>query len=58
MERWVDKRLTGMCAYCGGECESDDHVPSKAFLDDPLPKNLPVIDACLACNQGFSLDEE
>ncbi len=28
------------------------------FLDDPYPTNLPVVDACLACNNGFSADEE
>jgi hypothetical protein len=27
-------------------------------LDDPLPPNLPVVEACVNCNRGFSLDEE
>jgi hypothetical protein len=28
------------------------------FLSDPLPNDLPVVEACKECNQGFSLDEE
>jgi hypothetical protein len=33
-------------------------VPSKVFLDEPYPSNLPVVFACRSCNEGFSLDEE
>ena len=55
---FVDERLLGKCAYCGGAPGSRDHVPSKILLDDPLPPNLPVVDACADCNRGFSLDEE
>ena len=54
----VDERLLGVCAYCGGAPNTRDHVPSRFFMDDPLPDNLPVVDACVTCNQGFSLDEE
>jgi len=54
-----DKRLEfDYCAYCGESTETRDHVVSKVFLDTPYPENLPVIPACLLCNQGFSLDEE
>jgi hypothetical protein len=28
------------------------------LLEPPFPDNLPVVSACTACNQGFSLDEE
>lgn len=55
---FVDERLKGSCVYCGGPPETVDHVPSRVFLDDPLPENLPVVEACRECNGGFSLDEE
>lgn len=55
---FVDERLKGSCVYCGGSPETVDHVPSRVFLDDPLPENLPVVEACRECNGGFSLDEE
>jgi hypothetical protein len=55
---YVDKRLVGVCVYCGGTPDSSDHVPSRVLLDDPLPGNLPVVDACTACNNSFSSDEE
>jgi hypothetical protein len=54
----ADERLIGGCVFCGCEPDTRDHVPSEAFLDDPLPDNLPTVDACLACNQSFSTDEE
>jgi hypothetical protein len=54
----VDERLLGVCAYCGGPPDTRDHVPCKFLLDDPLPDQLPVVDACTKCNQGASLDEE
>lgn len=54
----ADERLVGGCVYCGREPDTSDHVPSKALLDNLLPDNLPVVDACTACNQGFSTDEE
>lgn len=55
---FMDQRLTAGCAYCGGPADTQDHVPSRILLDDPLPPELPVVKACAACNQGFSLDEE
>ncbi len=55
---FVDERLLGSCAFCGGAPGTRDHVPSKILLDDPLPGNLGVVESCAKCNQGFSLDEE
>jgi len=55
---FVDERLVGSCVYCGGAPDSRDHVPSKVLLDDPLPPDLPVVEACSICNAKFSLDEE
>ena len=54
----VDERLLGVCVYCGRPPDTHDHVPSRVLLDDPPPHDLPVVDACTPCNQGFSLDEE
>lgn len=55
---FVDERLRSQCVFCGGKPDTRDHVPSKVFLDDPFPEQLPVVDACSECNQGLSLDEE
>lgn len=55
---FVDDRLTGVCVYCGTRPDTRDHCPSKVLLDEPYPDNLPVVEACLACNQSFSLDEQ
>jgi hypothetical protein len=53
-----DDRQKGSCVHCGGPYETDDHMPSKVFLDRPLPENLPVSPSCANCNEGFSKDEE
>lgn len=53
-----DARLRAWCMYCGGAPDTDDHVPSKVLLDQPYPNNLPLVPACLACNNGLSSDEE
>lgn len=53
-----DERTLGYCAFCGGQTGTRDHCPSKAFLDQPYPENLPVVAACHECNSSFSLDEE
>ena len=61
MRQWPDggdSRNKGFCAHCGGPDETRDHNPSKVFLDDPLPENLPVASSCQPCNAGFSEDEE
>lgn len=54
----ADNRLFRGCAYCGGVPGTRDHVPSKIFLDEPFPDELPVVGACSKCNNGFSQDEE
>ena len=55
---FMDERLRGMCAYCGAGPDTRDHVPSKVLLDDPLPSQLPVVDACGNCNNSHSRDEQ
>jgi len=54
---FADERLSGFCVYCGGNPFTRDHVPSKVLLDEPFPADLPVVPACEACNNSFSLDE-
>ena len=58
LKLFVDERLKGRCVFCGGKPNTRDHCPSKVLLDAPLPPNLPVVDACEACNQSFSKDEQ
>ena len=53
-----DERLLDKCVYCGRESDTADHVPSKIFIDEPFPENMPVVPACKVCNLGFSLDEQ
>ncbi|WP_194864409.1 hypothetical protein [Alloalcanivorax profundimaris] len=57
-QNFADDRLIIGCIYCGGPPETRDHVPSRILLEPPYPDNLPVVDACLACNHGFSKDEQ
>lgn len=59
IENFGDKRQGAWCIHCGsGTKGSGDHMPSRVFLDQPYPANLPKVDVCVPCNQGFSLDEE
>ena len=59
IEPFADIRQGTWCIHCGSTAKgSRDHVPSKVFLDRPYPENLPVVDICGRCNQGFSLDEQ
>ena len=53
-----DERTLAFCAFCSGETGTSDHCPSRVFLDDPYPENLPVVPACRKCNASFSLHEE
>jgi hypothetical protein len=57
-----DERQTATCVYrtwrCRGDTTTGDHVPSKVFLDEPYPSNLPVVPSCQPCNDSFSKDEE
>lgn len=58
-EYGLDTRLEHQgCAFCGGTPSTIDHVPSKSLLAKPYPNNLPVVPACLDCNQSFSKDEQ
>ena len=55
----IDERLKiDACVYCLLGANTRDHVPSKTFLDEPYPPQLPTVDACDACNTSFSLDEQ
>ena len=58
LPNYGDDRNKGWCVFCGGPEETRDHAPSRVFLDDPYPENLPVVPACNPCNNSFSLDEE
>ena len=53
-----DERTLAFCTFCGGETGTRDHCPSRVFLDEPYPENLPVVPACSTCNTGISEDEE
>ena len=61
LNEFVDERQKAGCIQCGtwiGVDSDKDHVPSKALLRKPYPKNLPVVRICTRCNNGFSADEE
>lgn len=58
LDNFGDSRQMARCVYCGGNTSTRDHVPSKIFLDEPFPENLPNVPACTECNSGFSRDEE
>ncbi len=58
LPNYGDERNVGWCVFCGGPDETRDHAPSRVFLDEPYPENLPVLPSCKACNNSFSLDEE
>lgn len=62
INEFVDERQKGWCIQCGagiGNVDTNrDHVPSKVLLRKPYPENLPVVDTCVDCNNGFSADEE
>lgn len=45
------------CIYCGDFADSREHCPSRTFLKEPRPCNLPVLPACKRCNNSFSADE-
>lgn len=56
-EYFDDRLRQSGCVYCGGYADTREHVPSKVFLEEPYPENLPVVGACKSCNNGFSEDE-
>jgi hypothetical protein len=45
------------CIYCGKRSDIREHVPSKVFLNKPIPIDLPTLPACFLCNNSFSEDE-
>jgi len=55
---YSDERLSSFCAYCGRLTETWDHIPPKAFLDRPLPDNLPKVPACEKCNNDAAINEQ
>jgi hypothetical protein len=57
-ENYGDTRQVAACAYCRDATETRDHVPARVLLDEPFPENLPVVPACLDCNNSASADEE
>lgn len=58
LTNYGDIRRAEACAYCGKATQTRDHIPSKVLLDEPFPENLPVVPACLPCNNKASFDEE
>jgi hypothetical protein len=58
LRSYADERHFAACAFCAGETGTRDHCPSRVFLDEPYPRNLPVVPACRRCNGSFSADEE
>ena len=59
MRPFVEYSKNGLhyCIYCGSIADTREHVPSKVFLNKPLPGDLPTLPACQKCNNGFSSDE-
>ena len=62
IEEFVDERQKSWCIHCNGYIAdlkaNHDHVPSRCLLRKPLPRKLPQVLICKACNQGFAPDEE
>ena len=61
LNNYSDSRNQALCIHCGEGLHhgiaSGDHVPTRALLDGPYPENLPTVDVCGECNNGFSKDE-
>lgn len=59
---FVDERQKAWCIHCTrplATVETNrDHVPTKSLLRKPYPKNLPVVEVCMECNNSFSSDEQ
>src|SRR5690242_7545069 len=60
MKRRTAKRKFGNaeCVYCGGACESSDHVPPKCLFANPAKEDLIEVPSCKKCNNSFSNDDE
>ena len=50
-----DRRV---CVYCGGDADTDDHVPPKNLFRSPRPSTLITVPSCTPCNLGKSKDDE
>jgi hypothetical protein len=59
---FVDERQKSWCIHCTRPLvtveTNRDHVPTKSLLHKPYPRNLPVVEVCMECNNGFSSDEQ
>lgn len=54
----VFKRGSQMrCIYCGASADTREHCPSRTFLKEPRPCDLPILPSCNKCNNSFSADE-
>lgn len=53
-------RKPEVCAMCGGEATTDDHIPPKNLYPKPRRPNLQLhtVPACKSCNNGASADDE
>ncbi len=49
LQIYGNERCLAFCAFCGGETGTRNHYPSRVFLDEPFPDNLPVVPACSKC---------
>lgn len=52
-----DRRMLSYCIHCFGDPNTKDHNPSRVFLDEPYPDDLPVVGVCGPCNSSFSVAE-
>lgn len=47
------------CVYCGGTSDlTRDHVPPKSWFAKPYPPDLPTVQSCRRCSEGFQVDDE
>ena len=58
--RKTKRHKTGICVYCGQECEriEPEHVPAKNLFPHPRPNNLITVPCCSRCNRQASMDDE
>lgn len=49
-----------VCAICGGDATTDDHIPPQSLYPRPRRPNLRLhsVPACKRCNNGASSDDE
>lgn len=56
--RFTQSSIYNHCPFCGNPADTQDHVPSKGFIDNIPKEGLRTIPCCKTCNNSFSLDEE